>query len=155
MLLPGEKLLQGEDLAPIPQRALRQEPHLGERIHYDAGWFRSLDLPEQHPHRLAELHLGRVEHRLSAFAGRLGLGRHQLEDVDPLERPAMRFRGGAKLVGGLGQGDVERLLARLASGKQELQAERRLARAGSAFDEMDAVPDEAAAKNVVEIRDPR
>src|SRR6202035_5791625 len=50
-----QEVLQRENLSPITQRVLRQQPHLGQRVDDDAGRVDALDLTTQQPHRLAQL----------------------------------------------------------------------------------------------------
>ena len=63
----------------------------------------------------------------------------QLEDVDAVERPAVRLRDAGELGLRLGEGDVEHLLPAPGPFEEELEGEGRLARAGVPLDEVDPV----------------
>src|SRR5204863_2222722 len=78
----------------------------------------------------------------------------QLEDVDAIERPAVRVDDCLELLGGLGQRDVKAPLAALGALDQEAQRERRLARAGRSLEQVDAPTRQAAAEDLVEALDP-
>ena len=74
----------------------------------------------------------------------------KLEDVDAVERPAVRAHDGRELLGGLGQRDVEAALAAPRALDQEPQREGRLAGAGRSLEQVDAVAGQAAAEDLVE-----
>ena len=57
-----------------------------------------LDLVEDLAHGLAELDLGRVEHRVLLVAVQLVLAAGELDDLDAVERPAVRRRDREQLV---------------------------------------------------------
>ena len=80
----------------------------------------------------------------------LRLRRDQLQDVDAVERPAVRPGHGGELGLRLGEGDVDALLAEPHALQQALQGQGRLPRAGVALDQVDPVRREAAAQDVVE-----
>ena len=105
-----EELLERQHLAPVAERVLREQAHLRQAVEDDAHRRDAIDLRRQRADRLAELDLRRVEDRL------LGVGIAaalvgQLEDVDAVERPAVRADDGGELLGGLGERDVEAALA--------------------------------------------
>ena len=84
-----EELLERQHLAPVAQRVLREQAHLRQAVEDDAHRRDAIDLRRQRADRLAELDLRRIEDRL------LGVGIAtalvgQLEDVDAVERPAVR-----------------------------------------------------------------
>jgi len=64
--------------------------------------------------------------------------------------PPARCRDAVELVGRLGERDVERRLAGVAAGQQELQADRRLTGARLAVDEVEMPTREPAAEDVIE-----
>ena len=55
----GEELLQREDLPAVAQRALRQQPQLGQRIEHHALRLDALDRVEHLVRRLGQLDLRR------------------------------------------------------------------------------------------------
>src|ERR1700731_3552806 len=59
-----QEVLQRENLSPITQRVLRQQPHLGKRVDDDARRVDALDLTAQQTHRLAKLDFRSAEHCL-------------------------------------------------------------------------------------------
>src|SRR5438477_8715838 len=101
-----QKMLQGENLPPIAERTLRQQPHLGPRVDNNARRIDTIDLIEQQLYRLAELDFRRPEHSLP-IAVAFDIGRHQYTYLDSLERPAMRVRHGLQLAARLGHADIE------------------------------------------------
>jgi hypothetical protein len=58
---PAEELLESEDLSPVAQRVPREQPQLRERVEHDPRRPDPLDLLEDRPGRLAELHFGGME----------------------------------------------------------------------------------------------
>ena len=79
------------------------------------------------------------------------LGRHQLADVDAVERPAVRRGHAAELLRGLGQRDVEHRLSAFAPpDSRNCRASVVLPGAGNALDEIEAAPLQAAAEHVVQ-----
>ena len=106
-------MLQREDLAPIAQRALREQADLREAVEHDALRLDPLDRLEDALGRLAELEVGRIEQALLLLLVEQALRRHQLVDVIRRRGPAVRLGALAQLLLGLGQGDVEAALARL------------------------------------------
>ncbi len=81
------------------------------------------------------------------------LRRHQFEDVDPVQVPAVRSGGVGQLLRRLRKGDIEAALAGRRAGHQELQGEGGLAGAGLPFDQIKPVPGEAAVQRLVQSLD--
>lgn len=98
--------------------------------------------------RLLQFDFGWVEKRIRLV--RVFRAGSQLEDLDPLERPAMRLGGGAKLVRRLRERDVQATFAARSPGEKELNGERRLPAPGFAVDQVETVGREPAAKNCVQ-----
>ncbi len=146
----GEALLEGEDLAPVAQRVLREQAHLGERVEHHALRPQTVHLLEQQLAEVGELHLGGLEERVLRLAGERALDGGELDDGDAREVPAVRARHGVELGLGLGERDVEAALALAHALLQELQREGGLAYAGIAVDEVEAGARQAAAEDVVE-----
>src|SRR5262249_11879926 len=146
----GEEMLEGENLPPVAQRALRQETQFRQAVEDDAAWIDLLDALEDELGRLAQFHLRRMED------GQLPLGidrrfrRYQLKDVDAVERPAMASRHQLQLTLGLGQGDIENALSQAHAFEQELQRDRGLAGTRAPLIKIKTVRVEATAENVVE-----
>ena len=95
----------------------------------------------------------RVEQALLLVLVEQALGGHQLADVDPVERPAMRGGRRPQLVLRLRQADEQAPLARRRAGPQELRGDRRLAGARAALEQEDPPPRQAAAQHVVQAGD--
>ncbi len=148
-----EEVLQREDLAPVAQRILCQQAHLGQAVEDDAVRLDSFDLRRDAADRLAELDFGRVEDRLLGIrvAARAV---DQLEHVDAVERPAVRRDHRLQFLCRFGQRDVEAALPGCDAGQQKSQGERRLAGAGRALEQVEAVRRQAAAQDGVEPGDP-
>jgi hypothetical protein len=149
-----EEVLQRESLSPITQRVLRQQPHLRKRVDDDAGRVDAFDLVAQQPHCLAELDLRGAEHRLPIVVALRDIGRHQLANLDAVERPAVGDRDGLQFVEGLGHADVENLFAPVAAGEDELHAQSRFSGARHSIDQVEKAKDEATAEDVVQSRQP-
>jgi len=116
----GQEVLQGQDLAAVAQRALREQPDLGDAVEHHAMRLQPLDLLHHHVDRFAELEVGGVKHGLVALRVERQLRRHQLEDIDAVQRPAMAGRAGDQLGARLRERDVEAALAAVAPIHQEL-----------------------------------
>jgi hypothetical protein len=82
---------------------------------------------------LAQLDLGWVVERV--LFGRESLRTRKLEDMDAVERPALRSGDSPQLNRGLRQRDIETRFAETSSFEEELERERRLASAWIAFDQ--------------------
>jgi hypothetical protein len=131
-----QEVLQRENLSPITQQVLRQQPHLGQRVDDDAGRVDALDLTAQQPHRPRPARLLRGG---TSFADCRRPPRYRAAPARKSRchlatshgRPAMGDRDGCKLVEGLGHADVENLFAPVAAGQDELHAQSRLAGAYS------------------------
>ena len=145
----SEKMLQRQDLAPVPKRALREQAQLGQTIKHDARRIDPLDLIEDEFCRLAQFQFGGMENGEFAIRVERRLGGHELENVDPLERPAVTLRDKPQFSRGLGQGDVENPLAMENALKQKLQRDRGLAGARMTLVEIEPVAIKPAAEDVV------
>src|SRR4029079_13117908 len=97
--------------------------------------------------------LARLEQRVLARQVGGLLERGQFDDVDAVERPAMRIDHRLDLRPGLRQRDVQTALAERRPGHQELHAQRRLADARIALYQIDPVPRQAAVQDGVESGD--
>ena len=120
-----EEMLQRQDLAAIAQRVLRQQAQFRQAVQHHAHRVGPVHQIEDAAHRLSQLHLAGMQKRLFVVDAELVLGDH-LEDVDAVQRQVMRPRDGPQLGLGLGQGDVEAAVTRLAPLHQELQRQRGL-----------------------------
>jgi len=150
-----EIVLQRQDLPAVAQRVLRQQADLRHRIDDDAGRPRPFDGAEDQLRGFAKLEIRRVEKALLLVGIEQAFRRHDLEDLDRADIPAVRSSHGAQLVGSLGQGYIEDLLAFLDAFQQESHRYRCLARARAAFEQEDVARGQAAAQHVVESRDAR
>ena len=77
-------------------------------------------------------------------------GRHELEDIDPVQIPTVARRDGAQLALALRQGDVQATVAATRPLDQKLQCQCRLSGAGAPFEEIDTLGFQAAAQDIVE-----
>ncbi|MNC86839.1 hypothetical protein D3C83_25230 [compost metagenome] len=82
--------------------------------------------------------------------GREAFALGELEELESVERPAVRAGDRLELQYVLGERDVQALLATVAPLEQELHGERRFAGAGIALDEVHPVARQPAAKEEVE-----
>ena len=89
-MLETQVLLEGEDLAPILQRVSRKQPEFGERIKNDTTGPDPLDIRNDGPCGLRELHLGRMEHRVVFLGVELTLRGNDFAHNDIVERPSVR-----------------------------------------------------------------
>jgi vacuolar-type H+-ATPase subunit H len=94
--------------------------------------------------------LGGLEQRVLVLQRELLLvGRH-LQEVHAIERPAVGARHAHDLLACLGQRDVHAHLAATVALQQELQAHGGLTRAGIALDQVQPIPGQPTAKDIVE-----
>ena len=91
---------------------------------------RPLDLRKDGLGGFAELDFRRLEHRELVVRLQLVLGGNRLQDVDAVERPAVRLGDGGQLGLGLGERDVKAHFARAGtregSGGRESSSRRRI-----------------------------
>src|SRR3569623_2748603 len=144
-------MLQREDLPPIAQRALRQQPDLGQAVDDDALRLHSLDRFENPGDRLAELEVRGIEQALMMIRVEYAVRRHQLEDLDRrVDLPAVRARAVAEFLLRFGKRDVDPGLAGPCAGESELECDGGLARARAALEEVHACAGPAASENFIE-----
>ena len=74
----------------------------------------------------------------------------RLEDLHPVERPAVRLGHLADFIGRLGQDDVEHRLPAAHALHKKLQSQRGFSRAGPSFQKIQAVAGQPAGEDVVE-----
>jgi hypothetical protein len=91
-----------------------------------------------------------VVHRQVAFAVDLQLVGEELQDVDAIERPAVRPGVGDQLAPRLRQGDVQAPLTHPHTIEQVLHRQRGLAGAGIAVDQVEAAGNEPTVKYFVQ-----
>ena len=149
-----EEVLDGEHLPPEPQRVLREQPHLGERIEHEAARLEPFDGIVDRPHRLPDFDIGRMKDGVLQFRLEHFIRRGELEDLEAGERPAMARRDLLELAARFRERDVERRLATQNALHEELEGERRLACPGSAFDEEEVVRRKSTAEDIIETGDP-
>ena len=121
-----EVLLERQHLAAIAQRALGEQANLRQRIEHEPRRFHARAQIDHRLGRLRELDLGGMEQRVLLVAAQR-IGGRQLEQLDALERPAVRRRDHLQLFPGLRQRDVDAALAPSRALEQELQGEGGLA----------------------------
>jgi hypothetical protein len=110
-ILQQEEVLEGKDLPPVAQRALRQEADLGQAVEDDPRRLEPLDFGEHELHRLSEFEIRRMDEALLLFRIEAELGRNKLTDRDPFEGPAMCRGNRLELAFALGKRDVEPALS--------------------------------------------
>src|ERR1700737_884901 len=98
-LLADKKLFQCEDLPPITQSALREQPELRKGVDHDARRRDALDLLQQALRGFAELDLRGMKERVVLLRRELSGG--AFSKCHPVERPAV------------GSGNCLKLLLRL------------------------------------------
>ncbi len=146
----GEEVLERENLAAETKRALCQQAYFRKAVEHHACRGDTLDLVLHQLDRLAELQVRRIDDRLFALLVEAELGRDEFEDLDPVERPAVRLRHVQQLFLALGQSDVETALILVAALEQELQPQRRLAGARLTFEQVDSLGGEPSSEDVIE-----
>ena len=101
-------MLEGENLPPVAQRALRQQPDLRQAVDHDALGLQPFDGLEYPLDGFAELEIRRIEQALMLIRIKHAFRRHQLHDLDLVaNRPAVRSRAFAQFALSLGQADVD------------------------------------------------
>ncbi len=145
----AKKPLERQDLTPVAQRVLSEQAQLRETVEHDPVGLCLADAGNDVLDGLAEFELGGMQDRLLA----VGIEAHlvdELVEVDAVERPSVRRRGGAEFVRGFGQGDVERPFTAGRPLAEELERDGGLARARGALQQIEPARGQAAAENVVE-----
>ena len=107
----GKKILERKDLATIAQGALREQPHLGERVERNSARVRFHHSFENVLGRLVELHLGGMKQRHLLVGVEACFRWHELKDVDAFQRPAVTGRDSAQFALALRQSNVKAALA--------------------------------------------
>ena len=79
-----EEMLDRQDLPPVAQRTLRQQPDLGKAVEHHPARFRALDRVENLLGGLAKLEVGRIEQALLLLGIEQAFRRQQFEYFDPL-----------------------------------------------------------------------
>ncbi len=143
-------MLQGQDLATVTQRALRQQAQLGQAVDHHARRIETFHPIEDQTAGLAEFHLGGMQDRQFLAGIETGLRRHEFEDRHAVEAPAMPFGHQLKLALGLRQADIKRGLPAAHPFEKELHRQRGLARAGTPLIEIHPLRVEPAAQNEVQ-----
>ncbi len=115
-------MLDGQNLTPVTQRALRQKTDFREAVDHDASRFDALDHLEYLPSCFTQLQVRGVQQALVMIGIEQAFRRRQFEDIDMfVELPTVRGCTRAQLAFSLGQGDVQGNFARCRSGLQKLQ----------------------------------
>ncbi len=150
-----KELLDGQQLPPVTDGITGQQPQLRHGIDHDHRRVQPLDLFQNAPHRVRQLHLGGIEDRVLTGAGRVRFFRNQLQHLHPGDVPAVRGGGAAQLFGRLRQRDVEGRHALDRASEKKLHGECRLASARLALQQIHAARRQAASKNIVQSRGAR
>lgn len=149
----GKELLEREELPPVTQGALREEPDLGEGVEDDPLRLLALDDAEEALHRLPELDLRGVEERQVLFLREHLFAHELLVDGDVVERPPVRLGDGVELLDALREGEIKTLLTSLGPFEQELEGEGGLAGPRIPLDEEDMILGKAPAQDLIEPSD--
>ena len=97
-------MLDRQDLPPVAQRALRQQPDLGQAVEHHAARPRAFDRFENLLGGLAEFEIGRIQQALLLLGIEQAFRRQQFEHLDVVvQRPAMRGGAVAQFLLGFGQ----------------------------------------------------
>jgi len=142
-------MLECQDLTPVAQGILRQQPHFRQAVENHPARFQFIDQPHDIVDGLAEFNFGRMENRLLEIGIEIFFI-NQFIQCQTFQRPAMRRRYRPQLGCGFRQGDVETGFAIGQPGQQELQAAGRLAGTGSAFQQVQTMFGQTAAQNRIE-----
>ena len=102
---PGEEVFESQDLAPVAQRTLREQPEFRQAVDDDAGRIKAFDLVEDELAGLAQLHFRRLQDGQFLARVEAGLRRNELEDGDAIQRPAVALGHEAQFALGLRQGE--------------------------------------------------
>ena len=95
-------MLQGQDLAPVTEGALGQEPDFRQAVQDDPVGPDALESFEDALGRLAQLQVGGIKQALLLFLVEQAFRRDQFVDGNAVEGPAVRPSAGAQFVLGLG-----------------------------------------------------
>jgi hypothetical protein len=151
-----EIMLDRQDLTPIAQRTLRQQPDLGETVEHHPARPRARDRFENLLGGLAEFEVRRIEQALLLFGIEQALRRQQFEHFNSIiQCPAMGGRTVAQLAFGFGQSDVEAFLPAPRAFEQKLQCHGGLAGARRAFHQEYMAARKSAGQDVVQSPDAR
>ncbi len=146
-----EVVLERQDLAAIPQRALREQTDFGQAVEHHARRLDRLERLEDALGRLAQLKVGRIEQALLLVLVEQALRRDQFEHLEGLRKaPAVRHSARAQFFLCFGQGYIKHALTIARAIEQELRGDRRLAGAGAAFEQEQPPMRKAACKDFVQ-----
>ena len=149
-----EMMLDGQDLSPIAQRALRQQTDLRQAVDHQARRLDVLDGREDARGGLRQLKIRGVQQAL-LLASKQRLGGDQfLHQQVAFQAPAVRGGARAQFVRSLRQGDVQTAFTLLLARQQKLQRDRRLAAARLALQQENAAAGQPARQHVVEAPNP-
>lgn len=109
--LGREEVLQRHDLTAIPNRALREDPHLGKTVEDDACRLDRLDPVHDRRRGLAQFDRGGLEHRQLVVRVEARLRGGEIEQPDAVERPSVAFGDQLQFRAAFRQADMQRLLA--------------------------------------------
>jgi hypothetical protein len=129
---------------------LRQQPDLRQAVEHDPLRLDLLERLENPLRGFAELQVGGIKQALLLVVVEQAFRRHQLENLDPVQRPAVRRGAHPQFVLGLGQGDVERALPGRRPGHQELGGDRRLAGPRASLEQEQAPVRQPAGGDIVQ-----
>ena len=153
-LVACEIVFQGEDLSPVAQRTLRQQPDFRKTVDDDALRLVLFDRLEHALDGFAEFEVGRIEQTLMLIGIEHAFRPHQFADADPLvDAPAVRSGSLPEFLFGFRKADIEAGLADRRAGKEKLQGDGGLSSARGSFQKVKAVSGEPALEDVVESRD--
>jgi hypothetical protein len=150
-----EIMLARENLPPVAQRALRQQPDFGKTVEHDPARPRAFYRFKNLLGGFAEFEVGRIKQALLLFGIQQAFRRQKFEHLDVVaQRPAVGGRAFAQFLLGFRKRDVEAFLAGLGALQQELQRNRRLAGSRRALDEEYVPAGKSAGQDIVQPPNP-
>jgi hypothetical protein len=108
-----------EDLAPITQRVLCQQPQMGDGVDDETVWTQFPDLVEHQADSVIKFHFRWMNETLLPV--RVGFQRDDVEDGEAFERPAVTAGSRRQFPARFGQRDVEAALAQAKAFQKKLQ----------------------------------
>src|SRR6202034_2050379 len=149
----GEVTLEGEDLAAVLEGIAGEHTELGEGVEDETMGLDFVDLLEDRGDGVGELDFRGMEDGVLGLGPEVVVGRDDLEDFEPIERPAVRQANLPEFFGGFGEGDIEDTLAAANAFEEELEGQGGFAGTWIALDEVEVAGREAAMEDVIQAGD--
>ena len=136
---PGKEMFQRQDLPPVTQRVLSQQPHLGQAVEYHSERLNFIDLLKYQFGCFTELQLRRMKQGQLAVRIETGFRRNKLEYGELVERPAVSLGHKAEFALSFRECDVEALFSSPCAFQKILKCNGRFAGAGFALNQIQPV----------------